>query len=186
MKNTRILTLTLLAFVALAWIVQAADKENTPEPDQNGITWYSYQDGWNKAKAENKHLFVDFTATWCGWCKRLEQTTFSEPKVAKALNDDFVPVKVWEKSKDTVNIDGYKISERDLAKREFRVRGYPSLWFVSPKGVRIGPAGGYIDAGTMLKYLDIVKNYRYDSTLDENGNPIDTGKSQQDNAQKDG
>jgi thioredoxin-related protein len=185
MKNTRILSLMLLALVGLVWIARADDKNPPPAPDKNGISWYSYQEGWQKAKAENKHMFVDFTATWCGWCKRLEATTFSVPQVARMLNEDFVPVKVWEMSKDTVNIDGYKISERDLAKREFRVRGYPSLWFVSPKGVRIGPAGGYIDGGTMLKYLDIVKYYRYDSTLDENGNPINPDTNQQDSNKKD-
>jgi len=167
-----LLTLLVIAFAAAAWVQQAATATKpAPAPDANGIRWYSYQEGWEKAKAEKKHMFVDFTATWCGWCKRLEQTTFAEPQVSKGLNDDFVPVKVWELSTDTVVIEGYKISERDLARREFRVRGYPSLWFVSPRGVRIGPAGGYVDAGTFLKYLDIVKYYRYDTTLDENGNP---------------
>lgn len=171
MKHTRIIVLIVLTLASTAWVVGATETRKTPSPDQNGIVWYSYQDGWEKAKSEKKHMFVDFTATWCGWCKRLEATTFAKPEVAQMLNRDFVPVKVWEKSEDTVDIDGYKISERDLARREFRVTGYPSLWFVSPRGARIGPAGGYVDANTMMKYLDIVKYYRYDSTLDEQGNP---------------
>ena len=178
MKATRIAVFALLAVVALAWVIGAAETDKKRTADDNGIVWYNYQDGWEKAKAEKKHMFVDFTATWCGWCKRLEATTFSVPEVAKQLNEDFVPVKVWEKSTDTALIDGYKISERDLAKREFRVTGYPSLWFVSPKGARIGPAGGYVDAQTMLKYLEIVKNYRYDSTLDESGNPKKTAQAE--------
>jgi len=171
MNQTRLAAFLIMTVVASAWVLGATESKKVRTPDDNGIVWYNYQDGWEKAKSENKHLFVDFTATWCGWCKRLEQTTFSVPEVAKMLNDDFVPVKVWEKSTDTAVIDGYKIAERDLARREFRVTGYPSLWFVSPKGARIGPAGGYVDAATMMKYLDIVKFYRYDSTLDEQGNP---------------
>ena len=171
MKNTRLLTLTLVALLGLTWMLQASE-DKKGEKDDNGIVWYSYQDGWEKAKAEKKHMFIDFTATWCVWCKRLDQNTFSKPEVSRLLNEDFVPVKVWEKSKDTVDIDGYRIAERDLARREFQVRGYPALWFVSPKGVRIGPAGGYVDPETMVKYLELVRDYRYDSTLDENGNPI--------------
>src|SRR5204862_6632909 len=30
-----------------------------------------------KARAEKKVVFVDFTTEWCGWCKKLEQDTFS-------------------------------------------------------------------------------------------------------------
>jgi hypothetical protein len=51
------------------------------------------------------------------------------------------------------------------------------LWFVSPEGVRIGPAGGYIDADRLLKYLDIVSHYRYDSTRNEAGEKA-TGKTE--------
>ncbi len=38
--------------------------------------------------------------------------------------------------------------------------------------MRIGPAGGYIDAPRLLSYLDIVQHYRYDSTRTETGEKI--------------
>lgn len=172
--KTRNLNLPLLAVLAAVAILLATwpiMAETEAEPTE--ITWYDYEAGWAKAKAENKHLFVDFTATWCGWCKKLERDTFSKKPVIDALNSDFVAVKVWDHNKDTLEIDGYKVTTKDLIKKEFRVRGFPALWFVRPDdAVRIGPAGGYVDAQRFLQILDIVKNYRYDSTRTETGEKI--------------
>ena len=175
MKATRVLLLLVLILTTATLMLEAGTKSNKPakppKKDPNGIEWYGYEAGWQKAKAENKHMFVDFTATWCGWCRRLEQGTFSDPRVIKALKDDFVPVKVWEKSPDTLDIDGLRIAEEDLRKKEFGATSFPMLWFVSSKGTRIGPIRGYVDANQLLNAFDIVKNYRYDTTLDASGNP---------------
>ena len=173
MRTVRFLPAFLIAAAAVAVALGAKERQlKPPSKDSNGIEWYNYEAGWEKAKAENKHMFIDFTATWCIWCKRLEQSTFSQKSVLKTLTEDFVPVKVWEKSPDTLEIDGYRIAEVDLRIREFRAVSFPQLWFVSPKGARIGPIRGYVDADRLLYYLDAVKYYRYDSTLDESGNPI--------------
>lgn len=172
MRAFRIILLTaLVASASLVWAASTGKKLKDPVKDPNGIAWYNYEAGWQKAKAENKHMFVDFTATWCGWCKRLEAGTFSDPKVIDALTKDFVPVKVWEKSPDTLDIDGFKIAEEDLRVKEFGATSFPMLWFVSPKAVRIGPVRGYVDAPTLLRFFDVVKNYSYDTTLDASGNP---------------
>lgn len=178
MRFSRLLTLAVLAVMILALMPRANEtRKSSVEKDANGINWYGYEEGWQKAKTEKKHMFVDFTATWCGWCKKLEKNTFSKPEVVQALNNDFVAVKVWDHSTAVLDIDGYKISEKDLIKKEFKIRGFPALWFVSPEGVRVGPAGGYVEADRLMQIFDIVKYYRYDSTRTENGDKKDTTES---------
>ncbi len=173
MKNLKlILVLTVVLFAAASPVLSGERELKPPKKDVNGIDWYNYEAGWEKAKAEGKHMFVDFTATWCIWCKRLEANTFSQAPVIEALTKDFVAVKVWEKSPDTLMLDGFKIAEEDLRKREFRANSFPQLWFVSPKGVRVGPIKGFVQADQLMQYFDVVKTYGYDSTLDESGNPI--------------
>ena len=173
MKNTKTILIIVVALLVTASLALSKGREQKPpKRDANGIDWYDYEAGWKKAKAENKHMFIDFTATWCVWCKRLDANTFSKAPVVKALTEDFVAVKIWEKSPDTLEIDGYRIASEDLRIREFGANSFPQLWFVSPKGARVGPIKGFVQAEQLMQYFDIVKTYAYDSTLDESGNPI--------------
>ncbi|RKX24854.1 MAG: hypothetical protein DRP45_07255 [Candidatus Zixiibacteriota bacterium] len=173
MKYLRLLFVILLSVVCLAFALQASqDKADTKESEEDGVHWYGYQEGWEKAVEENKHLFVNFTAVWCKWCKELDKRVFNQSPVYEQLNNDFVPVKVWQKDTTMLNISGYQISTQDLIRSEFRVSSYPQLWFVSPEGLRIGPWKGFLPDTLLIKFLDDVQHYRYDSTRGENGEKI--------------
>lgn len=139
--------------------VSTGKKRAKVTPDQ--IDWMRYDRAMEKAREENKHLFVDFTATWCGWCKKLEKDTFSKPEVIKILNENFVSSKVWNHEKEILDIDGYKIAEKDLGSTQFGVRSFPTMWFISPDGQKIGPVKGYLNAEQFMKVLNFVKDYEY-------------------------
>lgn len=76
-----------------------------------------------KAKQENKYIFVDCFAEWCGPCKALSANVFTQDKVADFFNGNFVNVK-YDMEKDR---DGIK--HRD----EWGVRSYPTLLFIDPE-----------------------------------------------------
>lgn len=42
-----------------------------------------------QAKDENKNVFVLFTASWCGWCKKMK-TTMEAPSIEKLFNNNYV------------------------------------------------------------------------------------------------
>ncbi len=146
---------------------KAADNSGTKkaaveEKSPNEIHWLRYDEALKKARKENKHVLVDFTATWCGWCKKMDRDTFSKPEIIKMINDYFVPAQVWHGKQDTLDIDGYKITEMDLARTEFGIRSYPTFWFVSPNGDKIGPVSGYYPPEPFMKALEYVKDRRYE------------------------
>ena len=58
-----------------------------------GINWMT----WDEANAANKvtpkKIFIDIYTDWCGWCKKMDKSTFQDASVIEALNKDFYAVK---------------------------------------------------------------------------------------------
>jgi thioredoxin-related protein len=173
-RRTLILTI-FTVFLALS--VQAqngipADSNEKPE-----IHWLDYSQGIKKADSDSvRHVIIDFTASWCGWCKKMDATTFQDSAVIDYINTNFIPVRVWGDSRDTLNVDGYKITQAALAK-EFGVNGYPAFWFVNPEGLRIGPLPGYHPPERFIKFLGMIVDREYEKqSKTEGDSKADPGK----------
>jgi thioredoxin 1 len=132
MKKPAILLLliALSSFTVCAHDDLSTDKVNNSE----GIQFHegSWAEALALAKAENKLVFLDVYASWCGPCKRLKANTFTDENVASLYNASFI----------NVAVDGEKGEGIELA-RKYGVRAYPSLIFVNPKGEIVTYARGY-------------------------------------------
>ncbi|MDE6515199.1 MAG: DUF255 domain-containing protein, partial [Bacteroidales bacterium] len=79
---------------------------------QERINWFQFEQAleMNQARAEQglpvKKIFVDVYTDWCGWCKRLDATTFANPEIIKYMNEHFIAVKLNAERQDTVVING--------------------------------------------------------------------------------
>ena len=59
------------------------------------IHWRSYSDDiFETAKRTNKPIFLSVGYSSCHWCNVMHTESFTDPEVAKVLNEKFVPVKV--------------------------------------------------------------------------------------------
>ena len=116
-----------------------------------------------KAKKEKKHPLVHFYTNWCGWCKRMDKTTFGDKAVMEVLNESYVPIKVNGQSGEKLKVDGKAITERQLT-GQYGVRAYPITWFLKPSGERIAPRRGYVGAEEFLYILNWVKDDLYEET----------------------
>ena len=59
---------------------------------ETGIRFFkgTFAEALAEAQRQNKPLFVDFYATWCVPCKKMEKTIFTQPEVGKFFNEKFV------------------------------------------------------------------------------------------------
>lgn len=61
------------------------------------------QDAFDKAKADNKPIFLSVGYSTCHWCHVMERESFESEKIAKILNDNFVSVKVDREERPDVD-----------------------------------------------------------------------------------
>ena len=100
------------------------------------------------AKRENKPVLVDFTADWCGACKKLARETFVEPAVRTEL-DRFVMLKI-----DATNDEDPKVV--DVQKR-YKVVGLPTVILLNPDG---SEAKRFTDFVPAAEFLPAIKTVR--------------------------
>ena len=73
---------------------------------QEKIQWMDFEEAVAACQQQPKMMFVDVYTDWCGWCKRMDQTTFADPEVTKYMNENFYAVKFNAERTDTVRFQG--------------------------------------------------------------------------------
>lgn len=71
----------------------------------NPVNWYPWSDeAFDKAKSEDKPIFLSIGYSTCHWCHVMEKESFEDEQVAKLMNDSFVSIKVDREERP--DIDG--------------------------------------------------------------------------------
>jgi len=100
---------------------------------------------WNKALAEakkqNKLIFLDAYASWCGPCKLLKKNTFPDKEAGEYFNSNFINVAI-----DMEKGDGPALSEK------FSVTAYPTLIITDANGKIITFTQGYIKPKQLIDF----------------------------------
>jgi TolA-binding protein len=133
------LTKLALGIVALSLIATGASA---------AVKWTdeSYEKIVARAKQENKYVFVDFYATWCGPCKRMDEKTFTDAKVQDLLNSMIAAD--WDAEKDP-NI---------AVAKKYKVSAYPTLLVIGPDGNEVDRHLGYLDPAEFIQIIDGYRN----------------------------
>ena len=96
-----------------------------------------------KLSAETgKPIFVDISAVWCGYCKKMKRNVYSEESVAKTLNEKYI----------AIAIDGERGEGVNLVKKH-KVRGHPTQFVFDSKGDVLKRNDGYMGESKLLSFL---------------------------------
>ena len=108
-----------------------------------GIQFFdgTWQQAIEKAKKENKYIFLDAYASWCGPCKMMKHKTFTDKAVGEFYNKHFV----------CVAIDMEKSGDGPTLADKFSVEAYPTLIYFHPEGKLIGKTMGFRKPKEFLK-----------------------------------
>ena len=70
----------------------------------NPVAWRPWGPAvWEKAKAENRPVFLSIGYSTCHWCHVMERESFEDEKTAEILNREFIPVKVDREERPDVD-----------------------------------------------------------------------------------
>ena len=70
----------------------------------NPVDWYPWgKEAFEKAKKENKPIFLSIGYSTCHWCHVMERESFSNQEIAKLINDSFVCIKVDREERPDVD-----------------------------------------------------------------------------------
>jgi uncharacterized protein YyaL (SSP411 family) len=70
----------------------------------NPVDWYAWgEEAFEKARAEDKPIFLSVGYSTCHWCHVMERESFEDEAVAAVLNREFVPVKVDREERPDVD-----------------------------------------------------------------------------------
>ena len=163
MKKAYSLVLIILALVATSFVFK-------PKVEKADIKWLTWKQMQEAQKKEKRKVFVDVYTEWCGWCKRMDATTFSDPEIVKYANENFYAIKFDAETREIINYKGkdYKyISQGYRGYNELAAEilggqmSYPTSVYLDENLNQIFPVPGYQEPKVFETVLHFVHSNSY-------------------------
>ncbi|MCU7959675.1 MAG: DUF255 domain-containing protein [gamma proteobacterium symbiont of Bathyaustriella thionipta] len=127
------LLLLLLAAPATAGLSNQLAQHASPYLAMHGNDPVAWQD-WGpevleKARSENRPIFISSGYFACHWCHVMQRESYSDPRIAALLNQNFIPVKI-DRELQTA-LDDYLIG---FVQKTRGSAGWPLNVFLTPQG----------------------------------------------------
>jgi thioredoxin-related protein len=157
MKRILLLLLAVLAVSPAIW-ADAKNKKGaqTAAAKDNEVHWLTIDEVQVKMKEQPKKVYIDIYTDWCGWCKKMEATTFRSPDFVKYMNDNYYCVRLNAERKDTLRFAG-RMFYFDPAQRANTLAvallqgkmSYPTSVIMEENFTSANPIPGYQELPTM-------------------------------------
>ena len=158
-------TLSIVAILVFAgWFSESYSQ--APSASAGKIQWMDFEEALAANEKKPKKMFLDMYTDWCGWCKKMDQSTFVNPVIVEYMNKNYYAVKFNAERKDTVTFNGKdyvnpnpagKRSSHQLAQYMLNGRmSYPSFVFLDENQGHITIVPGFRKAPefeTILNYI---------------------------------
>ena len=139
-KHKRFILLILISTVGLKTI----DAQNIDSVKSIKFIAEDFRAAMAQGAKKNKIVFIDAYTTWCGPCKLMDKSVFTDEKVLDFMNENFVNLKL-----DMERGDGQIVAQR------YKVSAFPSFLFVNTEGELVHKGIGYQDADKFLSLASV-------------------------------
>lgn len=110
----RVLIFALAIMVVPTVLMADGKKKKAPEAaaepvkkEPTEIEWITSFDVLQaKMNKSPRKVFMDVYTGWCGWCKKMDASTFSNPELIKYVNNNYYAFKLDAERRDTIHFNG--------------------------------------------------------------------------------
>lgn len=123
--------------------------------DNHGLVkWLTFKEAFEQNKKQPKPFLIDVYTDWCGWCKHMIKTTYSNPGLAQYINNWFYSVQFNAETKDSIEYQGkwyYNKGTTARATHELAIKlldnklMYPTTLFANPNANFMLNTQGFLD-----------------------------------------
>ncbi|TPE42493.1 thioredoxin family protein [Pontibacter mangrovi] len=145
-----------------AAVAQAPTAANTPAPakEADRIEWLTIEEAAARMEQEPRKVVIDVYTDWCGWCKKMDKETFTDPKVRELVKEHFYAVKLNAEGKEPITLKGQTFTYKDeYRSHELAVAllqgqlSFPTTVYLDEQMNMLAPVPGYLDADNFSKIL---------------------------------
>lgn len=130
----------LFISIAIAGNCQTTLSSESSSVKGSSIKWYTIEEAEKLSKQAQRPIFVDTFTDWCGWCKKMDKETFTNPVISDILNNKYYPVKFDAEGKENITVFGHTFVNDGKAGKAHQLavellRGqlsYPTVVFLLP------------------------------------------------------
>lgn len=149
-----------LLLSALAFFAFAPAQADTTTVAKEEINWLTWEEAMEAMDNNPKKMFIDVYTDWCGWCKRMDASTFTDPAVVEYMNENFYAVKFNAESKKEQTYKGrtLRFDEKTGRRGAHQLAvvllggrlGYPSFAYLDEAQESIMVSPGFKQADVLL------------------------------------
>ncbi|MDG1528100.1 MAG: DUF255 domain-containing protein [Polaribacter sp.] len=86
---------------------------------QEKVNWLSFEKAIEINKTNPKPLLVSIYTDWCGWCKKMYNETYTNPIIAKYVNDNYHAIKLNGEGKEPITYKDYTFKYNQQGKSKY-------------------------------------------------------------------
>jgi len=114
----------IILFIGLFLIVNScASTKKSPKKARIKFQKHKFEEVLAIAKEQDKLVFIDFWASWCSPCRKMDEEVLSDKKLVDFFNKNFISIKLDADSEDAI-----------LPKINYDVRSIPAYIWVDGDG----------------------------------------------------
>ncbi len=150
---------------------------------QEKVNWVSFEEAIKLNKNNPRLMLIDVYTDWCGWCKKMDKTTYENDFIVNYINKNFYAVKLDGEGKNDIVYNDYTFKFKSQGRRGYHelaaslLNGklsYPTTVFLNDKMQLLDRVPGYLDTKLMeqivtyfatkkyqtVKWDDYIKNFK--------------------------